>query len=231
MSGLKASKQQQSNFKRPDPLDTGSYPGRVVRVYDLGLQPQRTFPGNPPKGPAHEIHVTYELADEFLKNDAGEDLVDKPRWVSESFVLHPLSSDLATSTKRMKAIDVDDELDGDWTEALSRPIMINIIQNAKGDKIYENVQSLSPMRKKDADKLDPLVNEAKFFDLQAPDLELYNSLPKWLQEKIVSNLEFAGSPLEKLLKGAPTKEAKAPVKQAAKPAPEASEEESEDAPW
>ena len=57
MSGLKASKQQQSNFKRPDPLDTGSYPGRVVRVYDLGLQPQRTFPGNPPKGPAHEIHV------------------------------------------------------------------------------------------------------------------------------------------------------------------------------
>ena len=231
MSGLKASKQQQSNFKRPDPLDTGSYPGRVVRVYDLGLQPQRTFPGNPPKGPAHEIHVTYELADEFLKNDAGEDLVDKPRWVSESFVLHPLSSDLATSTKRMKAIDVDDELDGDWTEALSRPIMINIVQNAKGDKVYENVQSLSPMRKKDADKLDPLVNEAKFFDLQAPDLELYNSLPKWLQEKIASNLEFAGSPLEKLLKGAPTKEAKAPVKQAAKPAPEAAEEESEDAPW
>ena len=199
MSGLKASKQQQSNFKRPDPLDTGSYPGRVVRVYDLGLQPQRTFPGNPPKGPAHEIHVTYELADEFLKNDAGEDLVDKPRWVSESFVLHPLSSDLATSTKRMKAIDVDDELDGDWTEALSRPIMITIVQNAKGDKIYENVQSLSPMRKKDADKLDPLVNEAKFFDLQAPDLELYNSLPKWLQEKIASNLEFAGSPLENQL--------------------------------
>ena len=231
MSGLKASKQQQSNFKRPDPLDTGSYPGRVVRVYDLGLQPQRTFPGNPPKGPAHEIHVTYELADEFLKNDAGEDLVDKPRWVSESFVLHPLSSDLATSTKRMKAIDVDDELDGDWTEALSRPIMINIVQNAKGDKIYENVQSLSPMRKKDADKLDPLVNEAKFFDLQAPDLELYNSLPKWLQEKIASNLEFAGSPLEKLLKGAPTKEAKATVKQAAKPAPEASDDADQDAPW
>lgn len=231
MSGLKASKQQQSNFKRPDPLDTGSYPGRVVRVYDLGLQPQRTFPGNPPKGPAHEIHVTYELADEFLKNDAGEDLVDKPRWVSETFVLHPLSSDLATSTKRMKAIDVDDELDGDWTEALSHPIMINIVQNAKGDKIYENVQSLSPMRKKDADKLDPLVNEAKFFDLQAPDLELYNSLPKWLQEKIASNLEFAGSPLEKLLKGAPTKEAKAPVKQAAKPAPEASDDADQDAPW
>ena len=231
MSGLKASKQQQSNFKRPDPLDTGSYPGRVVRVYDLGLQPQRTFPGNPPKGPAHEIHVTYELADEFLKNDAGEDLVDKPRWVSESFVLHPLSSDLATSTKRMKAIDVDDELDGDWTEALSRPIMINIVQNAKGDKIYENVQSLSPMRKKDADKLDPLVNEAKFFDLQAPDLELYNTLPKWLQEKISSNLEFAGSPLEKLLKATPTKEAKAPVKQAAKPAPEASDDTDTDAPW
>lgn len=231
MSGLKASKQQQSNFKRPDPLETGSYPGRVVRVYDLGLQPQRTFPGNPPKGPAHEIHVTYELADEFLKDDAGNDLTDKPRWVSESFVLHALSSDLATSTKRMKALDVEDELDGDWTQTLSRPVLINIVQNAKGDKIYENVQSLSPMRKKDADKLDPLVNEAKFFDLQAPDLELYNTLPKWLQEKIASNLEFAGSPLEKLLKASPTKEAKAPVKQAVKAAPEASDDTDTDAPW
>ena len=87
------------------------------------------------------------------------------------------------------------------------------------------------MRKKDADKLDPLVNEAKFFDLQAPDLELYNTLPKWLQEKIASNLEFAGSPLEKLLKGAPTKEAKAPAKQAAKAAPEASDDTDTDAPW
>lgn len=231
MSGLKASKNPVSKFKRPDPLDTASYPGRVVRVYDLGLQPQRAYPGNPPKGPAQEIHVTYELSDEFLKNDAGEDIVDKPRWVSETFVLHPLTSDLATSTKRMASLDPTGALDGDWSEVLDTPTMVNIVQNVKGDKIYENVNSLSTMRTKDAAKLPPLVNEAKFFDLTDPDMDLFNSLPKWLQEKIESNLKFAGSPLEALLKDKPPTPQEKP-KAAAKPAVEAPEADAgDDAPW
>ena len=152
MSGLKASKEGKSNFVRPDPLEPGSYPGRLVRVYDLGLQPQRPYQGQD-KPPAHEIHVTYEFSDEFMKDEDGNDIEDKPRWLSETFVLNPLSSDLAKSTKRYNAIDPDHDHDGDWSQVLSYPIMINVVVNQKDDKFYENVQSTSTMRKKDADKL------------------------------------------------------------------------------
>ena len=39
MSGLKASKEQpKSNFKRPDPLEPGAYPGRLVRNYGFGAK-------------------------------------------------------------------------------------------------------------------------------------------------------------------------------------------------
>lgn len=233
MSGLKASKEQKSNFKRPDPLDPGSYPGRLVRIYDLGLQPQRDFQGQP-KSPAHMISATYELADEFLKDDEGNDMEDKPRWISHEFVLHPLSSDLANSTKSYKALDPDLEEDGDWVKMLGRPVMINIVQGkSKKDpsKIYENIHSLSVMRKKEADKLPELVNEAKFFDLNDPDMEVFNSLPKWLQDKITGNLEFAGSPLEKALAG---KSADKPAKKEPpkkEDPPPADDDQDDDAPW
>ena len=234
MSGLKASKEQpKSNFKRPDPLDPGSYPARLVRIYDLGLQPQRDYQGQS-KPPAHMISATYELSDEFLKDDDGNDLTDKPRWVSHEFVLRPLTSELANSTKAYKALDPDLEEDGDWVKMLGRPVVVNIVQGkSKKDptKVYENIHSLSVMRKKESDKLPPLVNDAKFFDLNDPDMEVYNSLPKWLQEKIAGNLEFAGSLLEKALAGSPAE--KAPKKEAPKKEtpPPADDDQDDDTPW
>ena len=204
MAGLKASKDfPKNNFKRPDPLEPGSYPARVVRVYDLGLQPQQPYQGKA-KPPAHEISVTYELSDEFMKDDNGNDLGDKPRWVSHTFVLNPITSDLANSTKAYKAIDPNMDHDGDWAALVGSPVMVNLVQNpSKKDKtkIYEKITSLTAMRKKEADKLPELKNEGKFFDLSEPDIELFNSLPQFLKDKITANLEFAGSPLEKLLAG------------------------------
>lgn len=234
MSGLKASKQQKSNFKRPEPLDAGGYPGRLVRVIDLGLQAQQAYQGKD-KPPAHMINVTYELSDEFLKNEAGEEMPDKPRWVSEEFTLQPLTSDLANSTKRYNILDPSGSFDGDWVQCLSAPCMINIVQNPskKTGVVYEKVVGITALNKKMLDKLPPLVNETKYFDLTDPDIELFKSFPQFIQDKITANLEFAGSPLEKLLKDSPTPAAKqekaAPAKAAEAPAED--ESESSDTPW
>lgn len=195
-------------------LDSGSYPARTVQIIDLGVQPQKPYLGEE-KPPAHEVMLTYEFADEFMKDEAGEDVEDKPRWLSETFPLRSLDADLATSTKRYKALDPQEKFGGDFTQLIDIPCSVLVVQNAgKGKnagKVYTNIQSLSAMRPRDAQKAPDLVNPPKVFVLDEPDLEVFKSLPQWLQDKIKGNLDFDGSPLQEALEG-PQEKPKAKAK-------------------
>ena len=197
-----------------DAIDPGSYPVRLAQIIDLGLQPQRPWQGEE-KPPAHEMMLTYELLDEFCIDDDGNADEDKPRWLSETIPLRSLMAEKAKSTQRYYALDPAEVNEGDFTELAGAPANASITQNAgKGKnagKIYNNIQSLSPMRPKDADKAEPLKKDAKVFVLDEPDLEVFNSLPDWLQEKIKDNLEYNGSALQKLLDGGSKDTATGPV--------------------
>jgi hypothetical protein len=208
-------------------MEAGTYPARLVQVIDFGLQPQRAFKGEA-KPPAHEISTTYEFVDCFMVDEKGNDLEDKPRWVSESFPLRNIMAELATSTKRAKALDPDSVHNGDWPAMLGSPVNVTVVINESKGKVYTNIASTATMRAKDAQKCPELKNDTKFFDLSEPDLEVFNSLPEWIREKIKGNLNFAGSKLEALLAGgeAPKEEKKEPPKDV----PAESEEE-QDAPW
>ena len=49
------------------------------------------------------------------------------------------------------------------------------------------------------------------FDLDNPDLEVFNAFPEWIRDKIKGNLNYEGSKLQKLLGGsAATVKEKAP---------------------
>lgn len=196
-------------------LPAGNYPVRVVQIIDYGVQPQRPYKGED-KPPAQEIGLTYEFLDEFMKNEDGEEQLDKPRWLSETFVLHNLKADKARSTQRYTALDPKGVHDGDFSQLLEIPAMLTVINNpGKEGKIYDNVGALSPMRPRDAANAPVLVNKAVFFDLDAPDMAVFGKFPKWVQEKIQGNLNFQGSPLQRALKG------EAPKAQAKKEEPEA----------
>ena len=190
-------------FAEQEVLDAGTYPARVVSIIDLGLQPQRPYQGQE-KAPVQEIKITYELLDEFMLDEDGEEIEDKPRWVSEDVPFHNLEVDLAKSTKRYKALDPDMELDGDFTKLLTLPCLVTLnVTDGKGKnkgRQFNNVTTISQMRAKDARKAVPLVNAAKFFSCSDPDLEIFNSLPEFQQNKIKENLEFNGSILQTLLK-------------------------------
>lgn len=200
--GLNASKVQGNGSKRVEQptMEPGTYPARLVQIIDFGLQPQRAFDGKD-KPPAHEISTTYEFVDCFLVDEEGNELEDKPRWVSESFPLHNLKADLANSTKRYKALDPELVAEGDWPKMLGNPVNVTIVINKKKDKIYTNIASTTTMRARDADKCPELKNPTKVFDLTEPNLEVFNSLPEWIREKIKGNLNYAGSKLEALLGG------------------------------
>jgi hypothetical protein len=217
------------NRKPVDPLEPGTYPARVVQIITLGLQEQNPYKGEP-KPPAHELYVTYELLDEFMKDEEGNDIPEKPRWLSENFAFYSLDSDLAKSTKRYFALDPEKEHGGDWAALLGAPCMVTVIQKpSKKDPevIYNNITTVSSMRAKEAAKAPDLVNEGKVFDVDEPDMDIFLSLPEWLQDKIKGNLDFEGSALEKALKGVqkPAKDSgKGGSQKASKAAPEPSDE-------
>lgn len=218
--GLVANKKQANKqFVEQANITPGNYPARLVQLIDLGLQPQRAYQGKD-KPPAQEIMLTYELVDEYMKDEVGEDIEDKPRWISETLPFFGLHADKAKSTQRYHAFDPNEDWAGDFSQAVGLPINVTIVNNpAANGKIYDNIAGISPMRPRDAQACPELKNPAKVFDLDNPDLEVFNSFPEWIQTKIKGNLNFAGSKLEKALAGQPAKEDKhdkAPKKEAKK---------------
>jgi hypothetical protein len=193
-------------------LAVGGYPGRVVQIIDLGVQPQKPWKGKE-KPPAHMMMVTYEFADEFCVDEDGKELEDKPRWLSEDFALFSLDSDLATSTKRYRVFDPEEKFEGEFTLCLEAPVLITVTHNKKGDKTYTNVGDIGPLRPKEIDKLPPLVNPSRCFLLDEPDLEVFNNLPNWIREKITSALNFKGSALDVALNGAPAAQDQEPTEE------------------
>lgn len=184
-------------------LEPGPYPARLVQIIDYGLQPQRPYKGQD-KPPAYEIGLTYEFVDEFMVDKEGNPVEDKPRWVSETIPLHNLKADKAKSTQRYMALDPKVEFGGDFTKLIEKPCTVTVVNNpGKDGKVYDNVAIIAGMRPRDADKCPPLVNKSKVFDLSNPDMEVFNALPQWIQDKIKQNLNYEGSPLQKLIGGAP----------------------------
>lgn len=187
---------------KQEPIEAGSYPARVVQVIDLGLQAQQPWQGQE-KPPAHMIRLTYELVDEFCLDEEGNELEDKPRWISEDFALYSLQADKAKSTKRYFAIDPDDVNDGDFTGLIGFPCNVTVVQkkSKSNGNVYNNVGGVTSVRPKDAARMPELVNPPKVFVLDEPDMEIFQSLPSWLQEKVQANLNYQGSVLQKALEG------------------------------
>jgi hypothetical protein len=179
--------------KRYDILDPGTYPARFILLADLGMQAQRPW-GEKVKPPAQMIHCTYELTDEFMKDEDGQLDPEKPRWLSEAFALHHLGADRAKSTLRYRGLDPKNEHDGDWAQLLGTPCNLSIVINpGKGQNLgrnYENIIGVMPMREKDRDKLPPIVNTPRLFDLDEPTMDGFLALPEFVQRKIMGGIGF-----------------------------------------
>jgi hypothetical protein len=183
-----------------EPLDPGAYPAKVVGIVDLGMHVQE-YKGEK-KDPRNEVAFTYEFLDEFLKDEDGNDLEDKPRWLTEQMAMYGPEADKAKSTSRYKALDPTGQHKGDLIKCLGAACMVTVVHNPKkeGNGVWENISGISPMRAKDPLQKQPLVHEPYFFSLDDPDIAVFLKLPEFLKKKIVSNIEFASSKLEKLLK-------------------------------
>lgn len=219
-----------------DEMAEGTYMCRVAQVIDTGVRPREKWDASTnsyvvdnDKAPCQTLMVTYEFTTEFVKDADGVDQEDKPRWLSESLNLFSLEVDLATSTKRYKAIDPTMAADGDWTKLIGAPCMVTLTHKKNGKA---KISSVTPMPK--GIPVTGLKNEGKVFLIDEPDMEIYGSLPEWLQGKVTESLNFKGSALEMALgnEGAPQEAPQEKPEEPAPQEPEISEGEGEDEmPW
>ena len=180
----------------------------------------------------NKIYITYELVDAFMVDKDGTELEDKPLWKSEDLNLLSPDMDMAKCNKRYKAIDPEEVFDYDWSQLLGQPCSVLTIHKESKGKTYCNVGSVTPyVVSKRNPELPELKNEGKMFTLDEPDMDVFSALPEWLQERIKSNLEFKGSPLDKILNGDSNK---ATESEPSKLAPKVAHKDldfDEDAPW
>jgi hypothetical protein len=220
--GLNAKRNGGNNKNRVEQpqIESDVYPSYLVQLIDLGLQPQKAYQGKE-KAPVQEIMLTYELSDCFMVDENGDELEDKPRWASETLPFYGLFADKAKSTKRYYAFDPDESFEGDFAQAVGMACNVTIVNNESNGKVYANIGNVATISAKKAEKMNPIKNPTKVFDLEEPDLEVFNSLPEWIRDKIKGNLNFQGSPLQALLgKGG---EAKPKQEEKQKPKPRAAD--------
>ncbi len=183
-----------------EPMEPATYPARTVCMVDLGLQAQRPWQGKD-RPPVQMIALTYEFADEFLRDEDGNDIEDKPRWLTEMISFYPVTAERAKSTARYNVLDPTNVHNGDFSKIVDVPVMVTVVHNPnkKTGGVYENIGGIAPMREKDAKGAPQLVNVPLVFDLDEPELDVFEALPKFVQDKIRAGLEFEGSKLYGML--------------------------------
>lgn len=190
------------NTRRTPPLEPGAYPARTVLIGTIGLQAQRPFKGED-KPPKIELLVTYEFLDEFMLDEDGEVMEDKPRWLTERFPFNNLESERATSTKRYYTLDPKGVHDGDWSKLIGVPCNVTIVteegSGKHAGKVFEKISGISAMRPKEADKAPELVNPSVVFDFYDPDEEAFKALPRWILTKMTEALDYEGSKAEEVI--------------------------------
>ena len=93
-------------FAPQEEVEVGNYPSRLAQVIDLGRHYRdkwvdgQGYVVDTDKPAVGHIMLTYELTTEYMKDEQGNDIEDKPRWLSETLPLYSLDNDKANSNPR-----------------------------------------------------------------------------------------------------------------------------------
>jgi hypothetical protein len=160
--------------KEFDIVPEGVYTARCIKLIDLGTQ-DASF-GEEVKS-RKKVYVTWELLDDTVKMSDG-----RPYAISKTYTasLHEkagLRKDLqAWRGKRF----TESELEGfDLKNVLGTYCLIQVSHTEKNDRVYANIDAIMATKEKPKG-----INELVHFDIDEPDMAVYEAMPDWLKEKI-----------------------------------------------
>jgi hypothetical protein len=174
------SKKQGNNFGR---LPDGPVHARIVSVVDFGLQPQTDWQTGEAKPSKKTVMITFETPSERIEYEDKEgNKVNRPRWISKEYILS--LQEKAALTALVKAVKPDiAALD----ELLNQPCLVTVGSTKTGNA---KVSAVAPPMK--GFEVGELENDSFHFDFDDPDMELFNSLPEWMQNKIKDAENYNG---------------------------------------
>ena len=179
------------NFKR---VPSGAYIGRCYSLIDLGTQ---LTSGQYGEKLQHKIQIAWEL---FGEDEQGNSLTvdvdgkEMPMTIKKSYTvsLHEkagLRKDLAAwrgrdfTDEEAKAFDV--------SKLLGAYCMVNVTTSESNGKTYSNVAGLTPLPGALKNAKPAAVHANQVFDLDNPDMKVFNSFHEKLQEAIKRSPEWA----------------------------------------
>ena len=179
------------NFKR---VPAGAYIGRCYSLIDLGTQ---LSSGQFGEKLQHKIRIGWEL---FGEDENGEPLtvdVDgktMPMTISKSYTvsLHEKSG-LRKALAAWRGRDfTEEEAKGfDVSKLIGAYCMVNVTTSEANGKTYSNVAGLTPLPGALKNSKPAPVHEHVVFDLDKPDMAVFNSFHEKLQNAIKASPEWA----------------------------------------
>lgn len=157
-------------------------------IVDLGLQPgSGMYPD-----PKRQVYLRFELPTEQTTYQKDGQPITGPMSIGRTFTAS--MSEKANLRKLIeswfgKKFPTDEAAsDFDLNNVLGRKCLLNVTHTEKGGKTYANISNATPIPKgmtADYEQHNPSV----YFSLDSPDDRVFNTLPKWLKEKIEGRLE------------------------------------------
>lgn len=173
--------------KKLDQPTVGTKMARLVGLVDLGHQPGFEYQGDQIKS-QYKITFTYELPGSKTEDD-------RPHWVSEDVNVSDYVGDgiVSKMMKRVFALDPTGEISngGKNLQALiGMPCMVTVKHNKNG---YAQVSDVSGAP--EGIPIPELANDPQLFNMDDPDMDLFNKFPEFVQNKIKSALDLQDTKL------------------------------------
>jgi len=163
----------------------GMHLARIYQIIDLGTTEQTGQFG----GKKRKVQVLLELPLETAIFDPNKG--EQPYYVRGMYTLsmHEKST-LRKDVQSMLGKTLTDEEAKKFNifTLIGKECMVNVIHRHSGDKTYANVQTITPLPK--GMVCPPAVNPAVVFSTQQPDMDVFRSLPDFVQDKIKLSDEF-----------------------------------------
>ena len=173
--------QPESNYENPP---SGMHIARCYRLIDLGTQ-KKTYEGVE-KGEARKVRASFELLGED-RMKSGEPFSLSKTWVLSMHEKAALRKDL--SSWRGKPFTPEEEASFDVSKLLGAYCMLNVTEeHGKDGKIYIKISAITPLIK--GLPKPPGVNQLEIFDVDNPDMRLFDTFSDSLKKTIQESREW-----------------------------------------
>lgn len=187
----------------------GVFLARCYKMVDVGTQTETGMYGTKEN---RKIYLYWELLEDADGGDAPKTEQGQPFSIFNSYKLsmhQKANLRKHLDSWRGKKFTEEEAADFDITKLLDKFCLIQIghSQSKDGQKTYANVDNIMHTKKTAKG-----VNEISSFNVEDPDMDVFNDLPEWLQNKIEDSPEWQDSDEpEQAVPAQATKPAEAPA--------------------